>query len=207
MLTEGIIGTSHPFLKKRFEDNLHTLIEMVAAVKKANTMSEFKNLLNALRTGLIYETVSNQQITKGYIDTLQSLSEADSVFKYRLVINKIYITYNRFSAVLEYTGRGNPILIYLPCRDDIARRNALMLKISNSSLDLCPECGKHLICKPSFIVGGGGTKVYRIIAVCETCDCIIESQNCLSPEEADRNFENMWQLRIYMKLRDSETLQ
>jgi len=206
MLTEEPLVKIHIPFKKREDDNLHTLIDMVAAVKKANTLSEFRNLVNALRNVFIYETENSHQITKGYIDILELLAESDSTFKYRLVINKIYITYNKFSAVLEYVGKRNPILVYLPCSDDIARRNALMLKISNSSPDLCPECGKRLICDPAVKVGGS-MKLYRIIGMCETCDCIIESQDFSSPEEAHRNFENMLRLRIYMKLRDSETIQ
>jgi len=202
-----IFEITTPELKERdrlatLRCNMRTLIDLLAAVRKTNAVDEFTHFGNELCRVLLYDTSNKKQITKEYLTILESLTKFDNVFKYQLVINKIYITYNRFSAVLEYTGHGDPTIIFLPCREDIVRRNELMLELGKSNPNTCPECGKKLICGLN-VKTTGLTKKYSITAVCDVCDCAIESQDCESIEETNHNFEIMLLIRTYMRMHDS----
>lgn len=188
------------------ECNTHILIRSLAAVRKTNAVDEFTCLVNELRAVLLYDIANKKQITKEYLNILESLAKVDNAFEYRLVINKIYITYNRFSAVLEYSGHGDPTIIFLPCREDIVRRNELMLELRKSNTTTCPECGKTLICSLN-VKTTGPTKKFSITAVCEVCDCVVESQDSDSSEAACYSFDVMLLIRTYMRLSDSKTIQ
>jgi len=206
-----IFEITTPELKERdrlatLRCNMRTLIDLLAAVRKTNAVDEFTHFGNELCGVLLYDTANKKQITKEYLGVLESLTKADNVFKYQLVINKIYITYNRFSAVLEYSGHGDPTIIFMPCREDIARRNELMLELRKSNTTTCPECGKTLICSLN-VKTTGPTKKFSITAVCEVCDCVVESQDSDSSEAACYSFDVMLLIRTYMRLSDSKTIQ